>query len=108
VRPPVRGCSTRAPSPGSVPAYFQIAIEAGGNTEYREGPDDDNPLSFKLSAAETGEVFGLAEKLGYFERPLEFLRQSGIRGDQDLPLRKTERRRAKSNSTTARIRPPAR
>jgi hypothetical protein len=57
--------------PGSVPAYFQIAIEAGGNTEYREGPDDDNPLSFKLSAAETGEVFGLAEKLGYFERPLE-------------------------------------
>ena len=57
--------------PGSKPAYFQIALDRGGNAEYREAPDDDNPVSFRLGEADAGEVFGLAEKLEYFKRPIE-------------------------------------
>jgi hypothetical protein len=57
--------------PGSHPAYFQITLDSGGNAEYREGPDDDNPLSFRLGESEAGEVFGLVRKLEYFKRPLE-------------------------------------
>jgi hypothetical protein len=57
--------------PGSAPAYFQVTLDRGGNVEYREAPDDDNPLSFHLGESDAGEVFGLAEKLEYFKRPLE-------------------------------------
>jgi hypothetical protein len=57
--------------PGSTPAYFQVALDRGGNAEYKEAPDDDNPLSFRLGDSEAGEVFGLAEKLEYFKRPIE-------------------------------------
>ena len=57
--------------PGSAPAYFQITLDKEGNAEYGESANDENPLKFKLSEAETREVFGLAEKLGYFKNPLE-------------------------------------
>ena len=46
--------------PGSVPAYFQVTLEQNGDAEYREAPDEDNPLKFHLTEAETHEVFGLA------------------------------------------------
>ena len=57
--------------PGSVPPYIQVTVERSGDVEYREAVDDDLPLKFKLNAANTGEVFGLAEKLDYFKHPLE-------------------------------------
>jgi hypothetical protein len=57
--------------PGSTPAYFQIVLDRGGNAEYREALDDDNPLNFRLGESEAGEVFGFAEKLEYFKRPIE-------------------------------------
>ena len=57
--------------PGSVPAYFQVTLEQHGEAEYREAPDEDNPLQFHLTQAEANEVFGLAEKLDYFRHPLE-------------------------------------
>jgi hypothetical protein len=57
--------------PGSVPAYFQVTLDQNGDAEYREAPDEDNPLKFHLAEAESGAVFGLAEKLDYFKRPLE-------------------------------------
>ena len=57
--------------PGSVPAYFQVTLEQNGDAEYREAPDEDNPLKFHLTEAETHAVFGLAEKLDYFKHPLE-------------------------------------
>lgn len=57
--------------PGSIPPYVQITVDKAGEVEYREATDDDNPLKFKLSESETGEVFGLAEKLGYFKTPVE-------------------------------------
>jgi hypothetical protein len=57
--------------PGSVPAYFEVKLEPNGDAEYREAPDEDNPLQFHLAEADTREVFGLAEKLDYFKHPLE-------------------------------------
>jgi hypothetical protein len=57
--------------PGSVPAYFEVKLEQNGDAEYREAPDEDNPLKFHLTEAEAHEVFGLAEKLDYFKHPLE-------------------------------------
>ncbi len=57
--------------PGSVPPYFQVTLDQNGDTEYREAPEEDNPLKFHLTEAEANEVFGLAEKLDYFKHPLE-------------------------------------
>ena len=57
--------------PGSVPPYFQVTLDQNGDAEYREAPDEDNPLTFHLTEAEANEVFGLAEKLDYFKHPLE-------------------------------------
>jgi hypothetical protein len=57
--------------PGSVPAYMQLTVEPGGAVEYREAPDDQLPLKFKLTAAEAETVFGLADKLEHFKNPLE-------------------------------------
>jgi hypothetical protein len=56
---------------GSVPPYFQVALSKDGNAEYREAVDDDLPVKFKLDENALGAVFGLAEKLGFFDHPLE-------------------------------------
>lgn len=57
--------------PGSVPPYIQVTIDKSGNVEYSEAADDDSPFKYKLGAADTEGIFGLAEKLDYFKRPLE-------------------------------------
>ena len=57
--------------PGSMPAYVQITVEKTGEVEYREAPDDESPLKYKLTGAETLEVFGLADKLDHFRTPVE-------------------------------------
>jgi hypothetical protein len=57
--------------PGSMPAYTQVTLDKAGNVEYREAVDDDQPLTFKLTPADTATVFDLAGKLDYFKRPLE-------------------------------------
>ncbi|MBS1857739.1 MAG: hypothetical protein JST11_20385 [Acidobacteria bacterium] len=57
--------------PGSTPAYVQVTVERSGAAEYREAPDDDSPLTFKLTQAEADEVFALADKLDHFKNPLE-------------------------------------
>ena len=64
-----RASSTPSRFPGSVPAYVQVTVEKNGEAEYREAPDDELPLKFKLTEAETAEVFGLAEKLDHFKHP---------------------------------------
>ncbi|HUA59934.1 MAG TPA: hypothetical protein VML19_14335 [Verrucomicrobiae bacterium] len=56
--------------PGSTPAYFQVTVTKAGDTEYKEAPDDDLPIKFKLDADSVQEVWGLAEKLGFFKTPL--------------------------------------
>jgi hypothetical protein len=56
--------------PGSAPAYIAISVERSGDVAYKESKDED-PLRCKLSGPETDEIFGLAEKLQNFSRPLE-------------------------------------
>jgi hypothetical protein len=57
--------------PGSVPAYVQVTLDKNGETVYKESPDDELPLTFKLTGAETAEVFRLVEKLDDFKHPIE-------------------------------------
>jgi len=57
--------------PGSAPAYVAITIDRTGAGSYKEAADDDNPVRFQLSEPEVTEMFGLAEKLGYFDHALE-------------------------------------
>jgi hypothetical protein len=49
----------------------EILIEHNGDGSYKESPDDNQPLKFQLPESDTKELFGLAEKLGNFSRPLE-------------------------------------
>ncbi|MBI3693911.1 MAG: hypothetical protein HY238_03595 [Acidobacteria bacterium] len=57
--------------PGSAPAWFAVELDETGKAVYRDAPDDDNPLRFELPAKDTREIFALAEKLEFFNRPLE-------------------------------------
>jgi hypothetical protein len=57
--------------PGSKPAYVQITLTKSGGIEYREAPDEDNPIKFQLKDTETEEVFGLVEKAGSLKKQLE-------------------------------------
>jgi hypothetical protein len=57
--------------PGSVPAFIAITLDRSGAGDYKDAPDDENPLKFQLAAADTSDIFGLVEKLGYFNRALE-------------------------------------
>jgi hypothetical protein len=57
--------------PGSDPAYIQVTVDSDGQVEYKEAPDDDLPLKFKLTDTEKTDVFALAEKLDWFKRPIE-------------------------------------
>jgi len=57
--------------PGSVPPYVQITLTKSGDVEYREAPDEDNPIKFRLKEDETAEIFGLVDKVGSLKHPLE-------------------------------------
>jgi hypothetical protein len=57
--------------PGSKPAYVQITLVKSGDIEYREAPDEDNPIKFQLKETETEEIFGLVEKAGSLKKQLE-------------------------------------
>ena len=57
--------------PGSVPAFLEVTVDKAGNADYREAEDDNQPLKFQLTAAETQTVFELADKLDHFKHPLE-------------------------------------
>lgn len=70
--------------PGSTPAYFQITLDVDGNAVYAEAPDDDLPLKFRLSDAETRQVFRLVEKLDYFKHPVESPAKVAFMGTKTL------------------------
>lgn len=57
--------------PGSVPAFVAITLDKTGAGDYKEAQDDDRPMRFQLSEGETGEIFGLVEKLGNLDHALE-------------------------------------
>jgi hypothetical protein len=68
--------------PGSVPAYFEVELSASGQARYREAPDEADPLTFKLRPAESAEIFGLAEKLEYFKKPVASTKKVAFTGDK--------------------------
>jgi hypothetical protein len=74
--------------PGSMPAYVQVTLEKNGEAVYREAPDDDLPLQFKLTEAETAEVYALVEKLDYFKRPIESGLKVAFMGTKTFRLEK--------------------
>jgi hypothetical protein len=57
--------------PGSSPAYVEIHLTMDGAVVYKEKPDDDQPVNFKLPEADTAQIFDLAGKLNHFQQPLE-------------------------------------
>ena len=57
--------------PGSAPAFVAIAVDRTGTGSYKEAADDDQPVRFHLGETEVTEMFGLAEKLGNFDHPVE-------------------------------------
>jgi hypothetical protein len=57
--------------PGSTPAYVEISVEKTGDAIYKEDPKDENPLQFKMSAADVTTMFALGDKLNHFTGPLD-------------------------------------
>ncbi|SPF37506.1 conserved exported hypothetical protein [Candidatus Sulfopaludibacter sp. SbA4] len=57
--------------PNSVPAFMKVTLAKSGAADYREAEDDDLPLKFQLTPAETQTVFDLAARLDYFKHPLD-------------------------------------
>lgn len=57
--------------PGSKPEYQEIRLDRTGKAEYREGPDEDNPIVMKLKQADIDEIFALSDKLGHFDHEVE-------------------------------------
>src|SRR3954454_12785104 len=74
--------------PGSTPAYVQVTLEKNGEAVYRESPDDELPLKFKLTEAETAEVYGLVEKLDNFKHPVESGLKVAFMGTKTFRLEK--------------------
>jgi hypothetical protein len=68
--------------PGSVPEYVSFWIDNSGRGEYKEAPDDDQPLPIQLTARETSVLFELAGKVGNFSRPLDSGLKVAFTGDK--------------------------
>jgi len=56
---------------GSTPEFVAITLQRSGQVTYQEAKDDDNPIKVQLAPADAQEIFGLAEKLDRFQRPIE-------------------------------------
>jgi hypothetical protein len=56
---------------GSIPEYVAITLQHDGQATYQEAKDDDNPIKLQLPPEDTQDIFGLAEKLGRFQRQVE-------------------------------------
>jgi hypothetical protein len=57
--------------PGSIPAYVSIELQRDGAAVYKEAPDDEDPVAFKLTEEDAKTIFDLVEKADRFKRPLE-------------------------------------
>lgn len=57
--------------PGSAPPWVEITVDKTGAGVYKEDPKDEDPLKFQLTGPESDQIFGLADKLDRFSRPLE-------------------------------------
>ena len=56
---------------GSTPEFVAITLQRDGQVTYQEAQQDDNPIKVQLTPADTQEIFGLADKLDRFQRPIE-------------------------------------
>ena len=74
--------------PGSTPAYVQVTLDKNGEAVYKEAPDDDLPLTFKLTEAETTEIYALIQKLDYFKHPVESGLKVAFMGTKTFRLEK--------------------
>ncbi len=70
--------------PGSAPPYLEVEIERDGTAIYREGPNEEDPIEFTLTPAETNSVFALVRELDYFRRALASDRKVAFTGDKVL------------------------
>jgi hypothetical protein len=50
---------------------MEITVNPAGDVVYKEKPDDDRPVKFKIRSEEASEIFALAEKLDRFRNNLE-------------------------------------
>jgi hypothetical protein len=57
--------------PGSKPEYVSVEVGRDGHAVYKESPEDQEPIDFKLGPDVLEQIFTLAEKLDRFKRPLE-------------------------------------
>lgn len=57
--------------PGSKPPYMEVRLERNGRAEYREAPEEPDPIAFRLEPQEVDAVFALSDRLDHFSRPLE-------------------------------------
>jgi hypothetical protein len=86
--------------PGSKPAYMEIRLERDGAVEYREGPNEDDPITYKLAPHEVETVFLLSDKVEHFGRELESGLKVAKMGDKVLRWEKgAEKHEVKFNYT---------
>lgn len=60
--------------PQSQPPYVGISVESSGAAVFKTDPQDEQPVRFQLSSAETAELFALANKVDLsqkWEAPLK-------------------------------------
>lgn len=57
--------------PGSSPPYMEISLDRDGTAVYKDAPDDEQPMHFRLKEDEAEQVFALAARLDKFNRRLE-------------------------------------
>jgi len=86
--------------PGSKPAYMEIRLDRDGKAEYREAPNEEDPIVFKLPAGDAETVFNLSDKLDHFSRQIESGLKVARMGDKTLRWEKgAEKHEAKFNYT---------
>jgi hypothetical protein len=57
--------------PKSQPEYMEIRLQRDGWFEYREAPNEEEPLRLKLTQEQVDEVFALADRLDHLQRNIE-------------------------------------
>ena len=74
--------------PGSVPAYYSVAVRESGEAVYKTEPKDEQPIEFRLPAEVTSELFSLAGKLSEApDWPLESKRRVANMGEKTIEYR---------------------
>ena len=80
--------------PGSAPEYFDVALQRSGAVEYREAPDEADPLKLQLTQAETDSIYLLVGKLDDFGRSVESPAKVAFMGKKTLRFDDGQRKNA--------------